>query len=682
MSDLAARAAALGIETEYTDARGVRRTVATQTLERLIGALSGPEGRIKSAPPAVVVRQGRGAAASLRGILPLPGWRVVARGREIGRGSADRPLQLAADAPVGIAQLVCVPGADATEHDDDVSCAASVIVAPPAAYQLENVTAERVWVLAVQLYSVRSRRNWGMGDFTDLLALVRLSAEVGAAGIGLNPMHALYDNWPEQASPYSPNSRLFLNTLYIDVETLPDFPGLAGLGIEEAVTRARAADQVDYAGVGEAKVMALEACYAAFTKTADPARRADFEAFRAERGRALRRFAAFEVLRRRFQRVWWDWPDPWRDPGDDEIDRLRAESPDEVGYFEYVQWIADRQLSACRKEAQRLGLPIGLYIDLAVGVEPGGADAWGQQRSMVPQVEIGAPPDLLNTAGQAWGLAAFKPSVLAADAFAPFYDLLEAAMRHAGAIRLDHVLGLNRLYLIPFGLKPHEGAYVRYPLQALLAVVALQSVAHRCLVIGEDLGTVPDDLRAILADWGIWSYLVMLFERDPDGAFKAPDDLRRNALVTFSTHDLPTFSGWRSGHDLAVKRSLELDPGETDAERKQARAAMQKALAGAGLPKKREPAFLDVARYLARARSRLMVVEIEDVLGLEDQPNIPGTVTEHPNWRRRLPVDLEDLAAHPQLRAVSAALLEEGRGWGTPRPPDVKPKARARARRT
>jgi 4-alpha-glucanotransferase len=332
-----------------------------------------------------------------------------------------------------------------------------------------------------------------------------------------------------------------------------------------------------------------------------------------------------------------------------------------MAYHEFVQWLADRQLGACQAEARGLGLPVGLYIDLAVGVEPGGADAWSAQDSVVQQVEIGAPPDLLNTAGQAWGLAALNPQALEAQAFAPFAELLVAAMRHAGAIRLDHVLGLNRLFLIPFDMTAKEGAYVRYPLQALLAVVALESVRHRCLVIGEDLGTVPEELRGILADWGIWSYLVMLFERTDQAAFKLPHEYRQNALVTFSTHDLPTFEGWRTNHDLRVKWGIELDPGESEDARHRAHSTLREALERSGLGSHVDLKFIDIARFLARTPSRLMVVQIEDVLRIADQPNVPGTLDEHPNWRRRLPVDLEDLVRDERLSTLASALAEEGR---------------------
>jgi 4-alpha-glucanotransferase len=591
MDDIAARAAELGIECDYFDARGVQRTVPQETLRRLIAALA-PSGRTDDT-----------------------------------------------DAP-------------------------SIIVAPDKAYQFADA-AETVWVLAVQLYGVRSHRNWGHGDFTDLLNLVRLVGDCGGAGIGLNPLHALFEDRAEQASPYAPNSRLFLNVLYIDAEAIPEFPGLATSGLAGEIARLRTTTEVDYAGVAAVKTAALRLAYDAFRRNRNPRRRAAFKAFREARGQALAHFAAFEVLRRRFAGPWWEWPAEWQRPDDAAIAKLRKSAPAEIGYHEFIQWIAEEQLSAAQAEARRRKMAVGLYVDIAVGMEPGGAEAWSAQDAIVPQVEVGAPPDLLNTAGQAWGVAAFNPRALEACAFAPFVALLEATMRHAGALRLDHVLGLNRLFLIPFGASPQDGAYVRYPLHALLAAIARTSVHHRCLVIGEDLGTVPAEFRGILAQWGIWSYLVMLFERRDDGSFRLPEDYRRNALVTFSTHDLPTFEGWRTGHDLRVKRGLGLDPGETDAERGRAHWMLGEALAQCGICRDRAWTFGDALRFLARTPSRLLVVQIEDVLGVIDQPNVPGTVREHPNWRRRLPVALEDLPAHAGFQAVADILAQEGRSRST-----------------
>ena len=282
---------------------------------------------------------------------------------------------------------------------------------------------------------------------------------------------------------------------------------------------------------------------------------------------------------------------------------------------------------------------------------------------MLADASIGAPPDLLNTAGQNWSLVAFNPRALERQGFEPFRGMLEAAMRYAGAVRLDHVLGLNRLYLIPNGAS--AGGYVRFPLEAMLAVVAQESVRHRCVIIGEDLGTVPANLRETLADWGVWSYRVMLFERDEDGSFRPPERYPEEALVTFSTHDLPTFAGWSVGRDLREKRAIGIDPGETDADRAAAQAALRAALARCRGKERTGPGFLPVARYLAATPSRILMISLDDALGVLDQPNVPGTIDEHPNWRRRLPLALEDLRRHPRIRALARMLRGAGRSAGT-----------------
>jgi 4-alpha-glucanotransferase len=259
-------------------------------------------------------------------------------------------------------------------------------------------------------------------------------------------------------------------------------------------------------------------------------------------------------------------------------------------------------------------------------------------------------------------LAAFNPVALELRQFQPFRAMLQASMRNAGAIRLDHVLGLNRLFLIPDGMRPDQGVYVRSPFEALLASTAEESVRHRCIVIGEDLGTVPEGFRDTLSDRGIWSYQVMLFERAPDGSFLPPESYRENALVTFSTHDLATFAGWKSGHDLAVKRGLNIDPGETEEERKTALVELQRALSARGGA---DLAFPTVARFLAQTPARLLVIAIEDALRVCEQANIPATIDEHPNWRRRLPVDLEDLKLQAGLLAVAEVMASTGRSIRT-----------------
>ena len=392
-----------------------------------------------------------------------------------------------------------------------------------------------------------------------------------------------------------------------------------------------------------------------------PALFAGIESFRAERGPMLTRFAAFEVLKQRFSTVWWEWPLIWRRPSDATLSRLRHTADEEMTYQEYIQWLADRQLLACQTAARDLNLPVGLYLDLAVGVEAAGADAWSAQDALTRGLSIGAPPDAFNPRGQNWGLVSFHPQALVDSNFLFFRQTLAATMRHAGAVRIDHALGLNRLYLIPNGQEAEQGAYVRFPFEAMLAVVSQESVRSRCLVIGEDLGTVPPGVSETLQVWGVWSYLVAMFERGADGGFREPERYAEHAIVTFGTHDLPTFAGWIKGHDLTLRNAIGLAAGENVRDRDAAYKDLLSALHRHGIQAGRDGPFIAVMCYLARSRSRLMSVTLEDVIGLEDQTNVPGTVAEHPNWRRRLPIDLKEFCALGGFEPIASAMAKEGR---------------------
>jgi 4-alpha-glucanotransferase len=530
--------------------------------------------------------------------------------------------------------------------------------APAYAFQGSETLPHRSWGIAVQLYGVRSRRNWGHGDFTDLADLIDIAASLGAAGIGLNPLHALFDDRPDEASPYFPSSRVFLNPLYIDVEAVPEFPRSAMADFHSVIEATREREFVDYAGIASAKLHALRLAFNAFQDRATEDRRRQFNDFRRSRGELLEAFCTFEVLRRRFDRPWAEWPREFQQPDKHISAQLRSTDAGQLDYIAFVQWIADQQLSTCRDKARRVGLPIGLYLDLAVGVRADGFDAWSNKYFVLPSLEIGAPPDQLNTQGQAWGLAGTNPAALIESGCEPFREVMRASMQHAGAIRIDHVLGLKRFYLIPRGYRADQGAYVRFPFEALLAAAAQESVANRCIVIGEDLGTVPPGFQDTLARYGIWSFQVMLFQRAADGGFIASDLYRENALVTFATHDLPTWAGWLSGHDLTVKRGLNIDPGESDHDRTAAQEALGRAMAWRGLP---TVDFLSVTRFLADTPARLLMVSLEDAMGAVEQVNLPGTVDEHPNWRRRLSVRLEDLPEASALPAVAEIMEATGR---------------------
>jgi 4-alpha-glucanotransferase len=643
--NLFAKAADLGIQTEFIDGQGHPHVTDAAALKIILDALPAEKPQRFLNQP-VVIRSGQPSRTDLAESATFPlRWKIVAGARVIAEGATnDRAIAWPADLPPGCHRLQLT---DASSFSED----APLIVAPPKAFGGDF---DRCWLLAVQLYGVRSARNWGMGDFTDLESLIRLAAQLGADGVGLNPLHALFDDRPTDCSPYSPNSRLFLNALYIDAAKL------AGIAVEgDEIARLRQVDIVDYAAVARLKWQALRSAFARFKADPESAGQQDFAAFRAERGALLSRFACFEVLRHKFDKPWWEWPEQWRQPDEAKCTELRR-GPDgsEAEFVEFVQWTADRQLRACRDLASRLGMKVGLYLDVAVGVQSDGFDAWNEQAAISRHLSVGAPPDPLNTAGQNWGLAGFNAAGLAMKSFEPYREMIQASMRHAGAIRLDHVMGLKRLYLVPRGFPPNEGVYVPMPFEALLAVTALESVAHRCVVIGEDLGTVPEGFRERTGDWGIWSYLVMMFERDNRGAFQGIDHYQANALVTFNTHDLSTYAGWRSFNDLKLKRSLGIDPGESDDARWYALTMLTEALRNNGI--QRDDIY-GIAAFLTRTRSRLLVISLEDLLGVVDQPNIPGTVDEHPNWRRRLPLAIDQIAGGIDVAALKDAMQERAR---------------------
>jgi 4-alpha-glucanotransferase len=648
--DLFTKAKDLGIQTEFIDGQGHQHVIDAAALRIILDALP-VRAPHRFLSEAVVVRSGQPSRTELSQAPTLPlRWKIAADLKVIAQGeTTDRVIVWPSDLPDGSYRLHLT---DASMFTEEVP----LIVAPPRAFGGEF---DRCWLLAVQLYGVRSARNWGMGDFTDLEGLIELAGHLGADGVGLNPLHALFDDRPADCSPYSPNSRLFLNALYIDVERLGEFQPGACTESNDAIARLRASDIVDYVAVAGLKWRALRSAFGKFRADSNNARQQDFENFRAERGPLLSRFACFEMLRHKFNKPWWEWPEEWRQPDEIKCAGLR-EGADaaEIEFVEFVQWVADRQLQSCQHLAKKLGMKVGLYLDVAVGVQSDGFDAWNEQVAISRHLAVGAPPDPLNTAGQNWGLAGFNAAGLEIQCFEPYRDMLRASMRHAGAIRLDHVLGLKRLYLVPHGFAADNGVYVQMPFKALLAVTAWESVAHRCVVIGEDLGTVPEGFREQIAEWGIWSYQVMMFERDDHGSFRGIDYYSPNALVTFNTHDLSTYAGWRSFSDLALKRSLGIDPGESDDARWHALAMLTDALRRQAIDGED---FYAVTNFLARTKSRLLAISLEDLLGVIDQANIPGTVNEHPNWRRRLPLAIDEIAAAIDLPALKIATGERTR---------------------
>lgn len=553
----------------------------------------------------------------------------------------------------------------------------------------------RVWGLSVQLYGVRSRRNWGMGDFGDLGQLLAWAAQNGAALIGVNPLHALYPHNPLHISPYSPSSRQFVNTLYLDIEAVPDFADCAEAratvaepAFQAKLQGLRAAELVDYAGVAEAKGRILPLLFQHFRKTQlaqDTARAKTFRAFQQQAGEDLRRFALYQALQAHLHahdgELWgWPvWPAAWRDPQSATVQAFAAEHAERIEYFEYLQWLAEDQLAQLRAKAERLGLGIGLYQDLAVGVDKGGAETWAHHDLFALDARTGCPPDDFNPRGQDWGLPPWLPHRLREAGYAPFIAALRANMRHAGALRLDHVMGLMRLYWVPPGMQGDEGAYLTYPFADLLGILALESQRNQCLIVGEDLGTVPDEVRHTLHEYGVLSYKLFYFEREPDGAFRAPGNFPAQALVAASTHDLATLKGFWQGEDIKLREQLQLYPSEQlrqaqiagrEADRWRLLQALERdGLLPEGVPAnpaevpELTPALAQaIHRRLARSPAQLFIVQAEDMLGELEQANLPGTVDEHPNWRRKLSVELEKWVGEARTAAIAQAVQVERKG--------------------
>ncbi len=699
----------LGIAERFTDIWGTEHTVSADTKRALLAAM----GVGVDDPGALADRLAAGLARRWRDILPpvhvlasdqpgaievaLPAdndtvswtltpesgvpmrgaerWSALARvdGATVdGEAREIRSLPLEAQ-PAGYYTLSVAAG--------ERSASATLVVAPERCWLppcLRRQPDGRVWGIAVQLYGVRSARNWGIGDFTDLAELARRAAALGVNAIGLNPLHALFPEAPERFAPYAPSSRLFLNPLYLDVERIDGFADsgearrrVAEPDFQHRLAALRAAPLVDYVGVAAAKHPLFETLFRQFQRGGD---RGGFAAFRAAQGVALERHATFEALAEHFTAAperpgWWrEWPRAYHDPASAAVLDFAARHADRVDFFAWLQWQADRQLAAAHAAARRAGMAIGLYRDLAVGADCAGAETWLDPSRYALGATIGAPPDDFNPNGQSWGLPPWRPDRLRADAYRPFIELLRANMARAGALRIDHAFALMRLFWVPVGRPAAEGAYVAYPGAELLAVLKLESQRNRCLVIGEDLGTAPPGFAAASADAGLLSYRLLYFERAPDGSFVAPADYPALALAAVSTHDLPTVAGWWGGSDLEQRSALGLYPSPALAERDRAarqrdRGHLVAALTRHGLIGRTDGGaapLIAVQRYLARSRAALLMVQLEDALGLIEQANLPGTIDQHPNWRRKLPVDLAPLfAPDGWLVAVAEAIGRE-----------------------
>ena len=597
-------------------------------------------------------------------------WRGEVEGAWITRRRFELPIDL----PTGNHELEAKISGGTADR-------CPLIIAPARCFEPAPILAgRRLWGIAVQLYTLRSRDNWGVGDFNDLQTLIRWVAPHGAGFIGLNPLHALAPADPERSSPYSASSRHFLNVLYIAVPLVPEFQDCAAArermaepAVLQRLSELRARDLVDYRGVAELKFDLLALLYREFCDrhlAFGTGRAREFRAFTAAGGPLLQLHARFDALDRYFRSTlgiasgWLSWPEEFRDVNGNAAAQFAAAHPREVEFHAYLQWLAHEQLCGAQALARELGMPIGLYGDYAVGANPSGSETWADQESFCMGAEIGAPPDPLALKGQGWGIPPQDPSVMLAQRLQGFVTLIRNNMRYYGALRLDHVMSLFRLWWVAAGFSPTEGAYVHYPLQQLLTVLSLESARSACLVVGEDLGVVPDEMRRAMPECGLYHYKVLLFEK-VDGRFRRPDEYVRHALATVTTHDMPTLRSYWEGRDIELRRRLNLYPSaevESDIvrEREHDRELLFGALQEQGLKPAQpatpfDPFTAELAHalhlYLARSATALVALQIEDLLGEVFPVNVPGTDREYPNWQRKVSADLEEMAARADLAA-------------------------------
>lgn len=663
-SPLETLARAAGVSIAWADAFERPHRVPLETLERVLTALGHPCGT-----PADVAR----SLAALQAPQGLPGLITADAGREVVLpgvvpsvtveldGETPRRLVLRPHRDGSAFTAPGTPGYHALRiGGESVRLAVAPRHAPSVA---ERTGRAQAFGVAAQVYGLRQAGDGGIGHLGAVAALAERLAGFGAQAVALSPLHALFSAAPERFSPYAPSSRLALNPLLADTALFP------GGGMEAA-----AEDEdgfIDWPRAARRKLAHLRRLFDTLDTFPDAA--AGFAAFAAQPGEDLARHALFEALHAAMLADghgpdWRRWPSPLRDPDGPAVAEFASAQVEEVRFHLFLQWLAARSLADAQARARAAGMGIGLIADLAVGLDPAGGQAWSRPGDLLAGLAIGAPPDLINRDGQNWGLTAISPTALAAQNFEPFIAAIRAALRHAGGVRIDHILGLRRLWLVPDGAGAGEGAYLSYPLEDLLRLVAIEAHAHGAIAIGEDLGTVPAGLRAEMTARGILGMRVLPFERDADGGFLPPQDWQREAAAMTSTHDLPTVAGWWAGRDLHWRARIAACDVAAEAltARDGERAAFAAAASEAGIASALDEAdeAVDAAiAYVAQSASDLALIPLEDLLGLDESPNLPGTVDEHPNWRRRMAAPAEDLLAAPKVKA-RLSFLQSTRGEG------------------
>lgn len=671
-----------GLAVQWTDANGRPQTVADPVLRKVLAGLG------HRADDGDAVEASLKDLEQVRRDTHLPPLLTVDHGQPLGLGHYFPPhtplqvhlensavLDLRLDARGALPGLVPVGYQDVRIEGQQFTLA----VAPARCYSVADALGEaapRAWGLSAQLYSLRRSGDGGFGDTQALEAFARSAGERGCDALAISPMHAMFSSDAHRYSPYSPSSRLFLNVLYAAPGAILGERALR-VALDDADLGATLEELeqlplVDWPAAADAKFRLLRSLYNGF-RHGDHPLTADFASFRHAGGEALENHCRFEALQadcaaRGVSQDWRQWPAEWHDPRHPTIAAFAREHADEVGFYAFCQWLVARSLERAHHAAKGSGMRIGLIADLAVGADGAGSQAWSRQDELLADLTVGAPPDILNRAGQGWGISAFSPEGLVRNGFRAFIEMLRANFAHAGGLRIDHVMGLQRLWVIPMDSPPSEGAYLHYPIDDLLRLLTLESHRHKAIVLGEDLGTVPDGLREKLAARHMLGMRVLLFEQAHAGHFHPVLHWPDNALATSTTHDLPTLHGWWKARDIDWNHKLSLIDAHTEHQwrdtREHERRGLRHVLAQdsqnfveAG--SETDQVIDACVRFLGHTRAPLVLLPLEDALGVEEQPNLPGTTDSHPNWRRRFTGDsqtlLDDEDAARRLELLACA---------------------------
>jgi 4-alpha-glucanotransferase len=558
----------------------------------------------------------------------------------------------------------------------------SLIITPETCFKPTAIQkGKKIWGTSVQLYCVKSKNNWGIGDFTDLKFLLEKTALHGGDFIGLNPIHALSPAHPKNASPYSPSSRKWLNVLYTDLTNVDEFKQdkslqekVNGQDFQDRLSLLRDTHWVDYEGVTEVKLSVLRDLFAVLNNVDNNStlRLKAFNEFIASKGESLLQQAAYDALQFKFLKEdeslwgWPVWPESFHSYQSDASQDWIASNKQEVLFWCYCQWVTELQLQEADQIAKSLGMTLGIYRDLAVGVGKSSSEIWANHDLYCEEISVGAPPDILGPLGQSWGLPPMSPDKLFQNGYRPFIELLQSNMSHCGALRIDHVMALLRLWWVPDNEGAGAGAYIYYPVQDLLNILALESQRNQCLVIGEDLGTVPEGIDVLLEEAGVYSYKVFFFEQASDGGFISPAHYKGQSMATLSTHDMPTIKGYWHCDDLHLGKELGLYPDQDVLNgliesRNFCKQQILNSLHGHNsLPKSYQRDATQTGMdqtlnfalqtHLAKGKPALLSLQLEDFLEMEHPVNVPGTCDEYRNWQRKLSQNIEQLFNNEQIK--------------------------------